>query len=358
MNFELLPHFLTNIGPWILIGTIVGIIVGAIPGLTGAMAIALTVPLTYGMEPSAALALLVSMYVGSVSGGLITATLLKIPGTPASVVTTLDAHPMAMGARPRRALALGVMSSLIGGVAAWFVLVALSRPISEVASALHPFDIFSLVMVSLVLVAVISKGNMLAGLLSAALGMLCALPRLNPATGEPRLTFGAPALSDGLELLPVLIGLFAVSEVVRLTVTKPNAESTTVKLGGKTPTWANWKRQITNLIRSSMIGSFVGVLPGIGANIGSLLSYGAAKTTAYDREDFGKGADSGVVASEAANNATVGGALVPLIALGIPGSVIDAILLGALMIHGLQPGPWLFEKSPEVVSTITWSYLL
>ena len=347
-----------NIGPWIVIGTVVGIIVGAIPGLTGAMAIALTVPLTYGMERGEALALLVSMYVGSVSGGLITATLLKIPGTPASVMTTLDAHPMAVNGRPKRALALGVMSSLVGGVVAWLVLVALSRPVSSVASALHPLDIFSLVVVSLVLVAMISKGAMAAGLLSAGLGMLAALPRMNPATGEPRLTFGHPALADGLELLPVLIGLFAVSEAVRLAVTKDNAESKLGVLGGSPPVWADWARQLVNLIRSSMIGSFVGVLPGIGANIGSLLAYGAAKSTAHDREDFGKGADSGVVASESANNATVGGALVPLIAIGIPGSVIDAILLGAFMIHGLQPGPWLFQKSPEIVSTITWSYLI
>ena len=357
MTVELLPYFLAHVGPWIILGTIIGIIVGAIPGLTGAMAIALTVPLTYGMDSSAAFGLLVSMYVGSVSGGLITATLLKIPGTPASVVTTLDAYPMAMKGRPRRALALGVMSSLAGGVAAWFVLVALSRPIAAGASALHPFDIFSLVVVSLVLVAVISKGAMIAGLFSAALGMLAALPRMNPATGEQRLTLDNPALSEGLEMLPVLIGLFAVSEVIRLTVTKPDEQARSVKLGGATPTWPEWSRQTINLIRSSMIGSFVGVLPGIGANIGSLLSYGAAKSSAADREDFGKGADSGVVASESANNATVGGALVPLIALGIPGSVIDAILIGAFMIHGLQPGPWLFEKSPEVVMTITWSYL-
>lgn len=343
---------------WTILGTIIGILVGAIPGLTGAMAIALALPLTYGMDPGPALALLVSMYVGSVSGGLITATLLKMPGTPASIMTTLDAYPMAAASRPRRALALGVIASLFGGVAAWFVLVGLSGPVAEIAIWLHPLDLFSLVVLALVLVASISKGAMLAGLFSACLGMAVALPGVNPATGQQRLTFGLHELGDGFKLLPVLIGLFAVSEAIRLAVTPAPEAKPIAKLGGETPTAREWGQQLLNLIRSSMIGSFIGILPGIGANIGSLLAYGAAKASARDRDQFGKGADSGIVASEAANNATVGGALVPLIAIGIPGSVIDAILLGAFIIHGLQPGPWLFENSPEIVSTISWSYLL
>ncbi|MFT5464999.1 MAG: putative tricarboxylic transport membrane protein [Verrucomicrobiales bacterium] len=343
---------------WTTLGTIIGLIVGAIPGLTGAMAIALAVPLTYGMDKAPALALLVAMYVGSVSGGLITATLLKIPGTPASIMTTLDAYPMAAKGRPRRALALGVISSLFGGIVAWFVLVALSGVVSKLSLA--PLELFSLIVVSLVLVAVISKGAMLVGLFSAFLGMLFALPRINPATSEPRLTFGVPELSDGFQLLPVLIGLFAISESVRLVVTKEKREIAGGGggvLGGTLPKMKEWIQQLPNLIRSSMIGSFVGILPAIGANIGSLLSYGAAKSSAKDRDEFGKGADSAIVASESANNATVGGALVPLIAIGIPGSVIDAILLGAFLIHGIQPGPWLFENNPEIVSTISWSYL-
>ncbi len=188
------------------------------------------------------------------------------------------------------------------------------------------------------------------------LGILIALPGINLATGQQRLTFAIPQMGDGFKQLPVLIGLFAVTGSLRLLGRKTEAQEMSAE-GGKGLSLSEWKGQFPNLIRSSTNGSFIGVFPGIGANIGSLLAYGAAKTSAKDRDTFGQGADSAVVASESANNATVGGALVPLISLGIPGSVIDAILLGAFMIHGLQPGPMLFKNSPDVVSVITWSYL-
>jgi putative tricarboxylic transport membrane protein len=344
---------------WILLGTVAGIAVGSVPGLTGAMASARTLPQTLAMEPEAALALLVSMYVGSVSGGLITATLLRMPGTPASIMTTLDAYPMAARGEARRALALGIGASLAGGLIAWLVLVLLARPVASVAVKLHPFDLFALVAVALVLVAVISRGDLARGLLSACLGMLATLPGIEPATGQPRWTFGIPDLADGFKLLPVLIGLFAIAEVVRLAA-RPRSEvpETLSAKGGRLPSLREWLRQGPNLLRSGAIGSFVGVLPGIGANIGSLLAYGAAKAVSRTPSDFGKGSPQAIVASESANNATVGGALVPLIALGIPGSVVDAILLGAFVIHGLQPGPLLFENSPHIVESITRSYLL
>ncbi|MEM7696940.1 MAG: tripartite tricarboxylate transporter permease [Verrucomicrobiota bacterium] len=350
MTIELLP--------WIVVGTVLGLLVGAVPGLTGAMVIALAIPMTFGMEPASAMALLVSMYVGSVSGGLITATLLKIPGTPSSIMTTLDAYPMAAKGAPRRALGLGIVASLVGGVFAWGVLVGLARPLARWSLALGPIDYFALVVMAFGLVVSITQGNRLAGLLSLALGLLLALPGVDPATGQTRLTMGAPALGDGLKQLPVLIGLFALPEAMRLIFSINKKVDRLERSGGRFPTLSQWRGQIGNLIRSSAIGSFVGVLPGIGANIGSLLAYGAARTTAKDRDRFGTGADSGVIASEAANNATVGGALVPLVALGIPGSVIDAILLGAFVIHGLQPGPLLFENSSEIVSAISWSYLI
>ena len=344
--------------PWILLGTFVGIVVGATPGLTGAMAIALTLPLTMHLDSQPALALLVSMYVGSVSGGLLTATLLKMPGTPASIMTTLDAYPMAAGGRPRRALGIGIIASLIGGLASWAVLVALARPVADLATMLSPFDIFALVFLALILVVAISRNQLVLGLLSVFLGMLAAMPGLNPATGEPRLTFGMVAMHDGFKQLPVLIGLFAIAEILRQAGIRRSDLKTVTKQGGNHLSLREWGGQTLNLVRSSMIGSFVGVLPGIGANIGSLLAYGAAKSIEKDADKFGEGAESAIVASESANNATVGGALVPLIALGIPGSVIDAILLGAFVIHGLQPGPLLFENSPHIVKAITGSYLI
>ncbi|MEO0413566.1 MAG: tripartite tricarboxylate transporter permease [Verrucomicrobiota bacterium] len=341
---------------WVFIGTLTGIVVGAIPGLTGAMVIALAIPLTFSMEPAPALALLVSMYVGSVSGGLITATLLKIPGTPSSIMTTLDANPMAQQGKARRALGIGIIASLIGGLFAWVVLVAISKPLAALSLKMGPMDYVALVFLALALVTMISRGNKMAGFFSLFLGMLFALPGIDPANGQTRLTFGLVELSDGFKQLPVLIGLFAITQAISSAAQKEGDIEKVSKTGGDHLSLPEWVGQVTNLVRSSAIGSFVGVLPGIGANIGSLLAYGSAKSFAKDRDQFGKGADSAVVASESANNATVGGALVPLIALGIPGSVIDAILLGAFVIHGLQPGPLLFVNSPHIVSTITWSY--
>lgn len=343
---------------WVALGTLIGIVVGAIPGLTGAMVIALSIPLTFSMEADEALALLVSMYVGSVSGGLITATLLRIPGTPSSIMTTLDAYPMAARGEAKRALSIGIVASLVGGLISWGILVGLARPIATISLKMGPMDYFALVLLALALVVVISKGDMWAGLFSVCLGMLLAMPGLDPSTGQPRLTFGLTELGDGFKQLPVLIGLFAVPEAFRLAANP--AENATILSGdgGAILKLREWKGQLANLFRSSLIGSFVGVLPGIGANIGSLIAYGSAKASARDGDKFGTGADSAVVASESANNATVGGALVPLISLGIPGSVIDAILLGAFVIHGLQPGPLLFANSPDIVTTITGSYLL
>ncbi len=355
MIFEAFSH--PGLPALIMLGTALGILVGAIPGLTGAMLIALSLPLTFSMEPPAALALLVSMYVGSVSGGLITATLLRMPGTPASIITTLDGYPMAQSGQAGRALALGIGSSFVGGVLAWGVLALLAKPIAQFSTALGPFEFFALVIMSLVLVVGVSGKSLILGALSCLLGILCALPGTAPGSGELRLTFGLSAMDDGFKLLPVLIGLFALSRV--FTPAEKNSAEVSARPveGSLLLKWHEWKGHWLNLLRSSGIGTFVGILPGIGANIGSLIAYSTARASSKDSGKFGTGCGEGIVASESANNATVGGALVPLVALGIPGSVIDAILLGAFVIHGLQPGPLLFENNPQIVGTIVSSYL-
>ena len=340
----------------IFLGVGAGILVGAVPGLTGAMLISLTLPLTFGMGGHEALTLLVSMYVGSVSGGLITATLLQMPGTPASVITTLDGFPMARSGRAGRALALGIGASFFGGILSWVVLVLLARPIAEYSTALGPFEYFALVVMALVLIAGVSGDSLVRGAFSGALGVLFALPGVAPGSGELRLTFGFEVMNDGFKLLPVLIGMFAMSRVLA-GGEGGGAERFEVAKGGLWLKLGEWRRQLWNLVRSSVIGTGVGILPGVGANVGSLIAYSTARWRSKTPGEFGKGCDEGVVASESANNATVGGALVPLVALGIPGSVIDAILLGAFVIHGLQPGPMLFENDPEVVGTITSTYL-
>lgn len=343
----------------VALGTLLGVTVGAIPGLTGAMLIALSLPLTFSMQGEHALILLVSMYVGSVSGGLVSATLLRIPGTPAAIMTTLDGYPLAASGRAGRALGLGIGASLIGGVIAWGFLVTLSGPMATWSLRFGPFEFFSLVLVALVLIASLGGRSLFAGLFSGSLGILAAMPGTSPATGQVRLTAGIAELSDGFKLLPVLIGLFAVNQVIREIV---GLGRPVERVGGETGSvWVSgrdWWAQRWNLVRSSLIGTWVGILPGIGANIGSVLAYTAARNASANPERFGQGSEEGIVASEAANNATVGGALIPLIAMGIPGSVIDAILLGALVIHGLQPGPLLMQQNPLAVHTMMGAVLI
>ncbi len=343
----------------VCVGSALGVTVGAIPGLTGAMLIALSLPLTFSMSGEQALVLLVSMYVGSVSGGLITATLLRIPGTPASIMTTLDGYPMAQRGEASRALGLGIGASFIGGMIAWVFLISLAAPMAQLSLKFGPFEFFSLVLVAMVLIATVGGRSAVLGLFAGFLGILAAMPGASPATGVARWTFGVHELDDGLKLLPVLIGLFAVNQVIaellRLNETIERVPAASGRLLLK---FATWKRHIANLIRSSLIGTWVGILPGIGANIGSVMAYSAAKSASKKPEAFGSGSEEGIVAAESANNATVGGALIPLVAMGIPGSVIDAILLGALVIHGLQPGPLLMQQNPLAVHTIMGTLLL
>ncbi|MGF1579620.1 MAG: tripartite tricarboxylate transporter permease [Gemmataceae bacterium] len=351
------------IQPWpmflLILGTSLGVIVGGIPGLTGAMVIALTLPLTYAMASQDALILLVSMYVGSISGGLTTATLLRMPGTPASIMTTLDGYPLAQKGKAGRALGLGVTASLVGGLVSWVFLLFLAKPLADISIYLGPFEFFSLVLMALVLIASVSNKSLIAGLLSGTLGILVTIPGVTPATGQLRWTFGVTELNNGFGLLPVLIGLFAINQIIAdiLDIGAEQKEGHG-PVSGMLLKLQDWTRHGWNLVRSSLIGTWIGILPGIGANIASVMAYTTARSSSKNPEEFGQGSEEGIVASEAANNATVGGALIPLVSLGIPGSVIDAVLLGALVLHDLQPGPLLFKENAEVVWVIIATYLV
>lgn len=354
---DLLSAFLYTLTPYpfflVALGTVLGITVGAIPGLTGAMLIALTLPFTFYMAPVNGICLLIAMYVGAISGGLITATLLRMPGTPASVMTTFDGYPMARDGKPGRALGLGISASFVGGLISWVFLVLLAQPLSEIAIRFGPFEYFTLVLMALVLIASVTQGSMIKGLLAGFLGMLATMPGVDPSAGDLRLTYGFHELDGGLNLLPVLIGVFAVGQVISDIVgIDEKADEVTMNRRGILMSGRDWIRHSVNLIRSSVIGTWIGILPGVGANIGSIIAYSTAKTFSKTPEKFGTGSEEGIIASEAANNATIGGALVPLIAMGIPGSVIDAILLGALLVHSIQPGPLLFVNNPDVVYTM------
>lgn len=343
----------------ILLGTSLGVFVGAVPGLTGTMLIALVLPLTYGFDPQYAMTLLISIYVGAISGGMITATLLRMPGTPASIVTTFDGYPMAKNGQPERALGLGVMASLVGGLISWGFLCLLAKPIATLSTKFGPFEYFSLVLMALVLIATIGGSSLSRSLFSGFLGILLSMPGIAAATGQARLTFGLTALNDGFQLVPVLIGLFAVNQILR-DILDINKESsvTAIATKGAIIKLADFAKHGINLIRSSIVGTWIGLLPGIGANIGSVTAYSVARSTSKEPEKFGTGHEDGIVAAEAANNATIGGALIPLVAMGIPGSVVEAVLLGALVIHGLQPGPRLFTESPTMVYTVMGALFL
>jgi putative tricarboxylic transport membrane protein len=335
---------------YVVLGTVLGISVGAIPGLSGAMLIALTLPLTYYMPANDAIVLLIGMYVGSITGGLITATLLRMPGTPSNVMTTFDGYPMARAGRPGRALGLGIAASFAGGIISWVFLLALAKPLSIWATRFGPFEYFTLILMAMVLIASVSQGSLVKGLLAGLLGMLVSMPGVDPSAGMPRLTFDQHQLNSGLKLLPVLIGVFAVSQIISdildigRKVERVEAAKSGIMIKAR-----DWVRHGPNMLRSGLIGTLVGILPGVGASIGSVIAYTTAKNVSSKPEEFGRGSEEGIVASETANNATVGGALIPLIAMGIPGSVIDAILIGALMIHSIQPGPTLFITNPDIV---------
>lgn len=344
---------------WLIIGVASGIFVGAIPGLGGGMLMALTVPLTFSMDSTHAVLLLMGMHVGSVSGGLISATLLKMPGTPSAMMTTLDGYPMAQKGNPGLALSLGIGASALGGLISAIFLILLAPPLATLALKFGPWEYFSMVLMALVLISSISQGTMLKGLLSAMLGITAALPGLNASDGQLRLTFGHESMTDGFNLLPVLLGIFVMSQLIKDTV-EINKKATSISLKNSRlfPKLSTWKKHTVNLFRSSIVGTWIGILPGIGASISSMVSYGMAKAFSKTPEKFGTGHEEGIVASEAANNANAGGALIPLITMGIPGAPVDAILLGAMIMHRIQPGPLLFQTNGDLVWALMGGYLV
>ena len=351
--FQLWPMFL------LFLGVFLGIIVGSIPGLTTTMLITLTLPLTFFMESVNAITLLIGMYVGGISGSQIAATLLRMPGTPASIMTTFDGYPMSQQGKSERALALGITSSFIGGLISWLFLAILSPPLAKLALTFGPWEYFTMVLMALVMLASLSQGSLIKGLIAACLGMMVHLPGVDPSIGQMRLTFGFESLESGLSLMPVLIGAFAVSQIFKDIINIDNKPpSVSVKKEGLLLNFSDLKKNSLNFIRSSVIGTWVGLLPGIGANIAAMLSYSTAKSSSKEPEKFGTGHEPGVIAAETANNASIGGALIPLITMGIPGSVVDAILIGALIIHNLEPGPLLFTTNPEIAYGVISAYLI
>mgnify|MGYP000368171845 CR=1 FL=1 len=350
----LIEAFGQILDPYLLLilttGVLSGIVFGAVPGLTGGMLMVLALPLTFYMDSMDAIVLLVGMYVGGTTGGLITAILLRIPGSPANVVTTLDGHPMARAGKAERALALAVVASFIGGAISWVFLAALSPLLSRIALTFSSFEYFSFIMMGLVLIGAVSAGSNLKGFMAAIFGMLVAMPGLDGPSGQMRLTFGISDLAGGLHYMPVLIGVFAGAALINEIISNHRAPEAiaTVSVRRTLREMGRVLAHRWNLLRSSVIGTFVGLLPGVGGNIGSIVAYTVARSSSRNPDQFGHGSEAGIVASESANNATIGGALIPLITMGIPGSVADILLLSALIIHNVRPGPMLINTHPDL----------
>ena len=334
------------------IGTLAGLLAGAIPGFTIAMGVILTLPFTFGMSPIQGLATMMGVFVGGFSGGLMSCMLTGIPGTPSSVATTFDGFPMVRLGKPGLALGLGLWSSFFGGMISAVILVALAPQLAFLGLEFGPWDYFSLIVFALTITVSLSGDNMIKGLIAGLLGLFAACVGEDEINGVARFAFGSDHIRQGFAFLPVLIGLFAFSQLLsdvedsakaKAPLMKNSAEAIRVEHRKAIATvLMNW----INLIRSSFIGIFTGILPAAGSSISNILAYDQAKKASNNRNEFGKGAVNGIIAPEAANNATAGGALIMMMALGIPGDIVTAIMIGALMIHNIIPGPSFIQDEP------------
>lgn len=341
-----------------VIGVMAGLIAGAIPGFTFAMAVVLVLPFTFTMSPVQGLATMIGVYVGGLSGGLMSGILTGIPGTPSSIATTFDGFPMARKGRPGLALGIGVWSSFFGGIISAVVLVLVAPQLAMVGLEFQPWDFFSLVVFALTVTASLAGDQILKGILSGLVGLLIATVGTDVIFGLPRFTFGHEGLQQGFSFLPVLIGLFAFSQLLSDTRDSEQAlrplssgDEASIKIEHRKAVIAIFKRW-GNMVRSSFIGIFVGILPAAGSSISNILAYDQAKKASKTPEKFGTGFEDGIIAPETANNATAGGTLIVMMALGIPGDIVTAIMLGALLIHDVVPSPSFIADEPVIAYSI------
>jgi len=333
-------------------GVLLGIVFGALPGLNTAMAVCLCLPLTFVLTSVNGIAMIMGIFIGGVSGGLISAILLNIPGTSAAMSTCFDGHPMAMNGQAGRALGIGIFYSAMGTIIGMFALIFISRPMATVALHFRSVEYFSISVFSLTMMASLSGKSLIRGLIAGCLGILLATVGMAPIDYTPRFTFGTMAMTGGFNQVAILTGAFAISTVMKSIKNPHDVKSEDFRsahMKGFGFTFPEFCGQIVNMFRSAFIGIFIGILPGVGAGTSNLIAYSTAKNSSKHPEKFGTGIMDGIVASETANNATVCGAIIPLLTLGIPGDLGTAFLLSALQIHGINPGPLLFDSSPELV---------
>jgi putative tricarboxylic transport membrane protein len=340
------------------LGVTAGLIAGAIPGFTIAMAVVLTLPFTFGMTATQGLSTMIGVLVGGLSGGLMAGMLTGIPGTPSSVATTFDGFPMARKGRPGLALGIGVWSSFFGGITGAVVLVTLAPQLARVGLEFGPWDYFALVMFALTITSSLSGKTLLKGIIAGTLGLLVAAIGEDEVNGVARFTFGNDAIRQGFAFLPVLVGLFAFSQLLSDVQDRAKASKPLMPKGAKAVrvehrrAIAEVLRRWVVVLRSSFIGVFTGILPGAGSSVSNILAYDQAKKASKNPDEFGTGIPDGIVAPESSNNATEGGALIMVMALGIPGDIITAVMLGALLIHDVVPSPSFISEEPVLAYSI------
>jgi putative tricarboxylic transport membrane protein len=334
---------------FLFIGTLLGTLVGMLPGLGPVSGISLLIPLTFGLNPISALIMFAGMYYGAAYGNTISAVLINTPGTASSVMTAVDGYPMAQKGRAGAALLIAAIASFASGTISVVALTLLALPLAAVALRFGPAEYFALMFFAITSVAVLSGRSWAKGVLAALLGLLVTTIGIDLQSGQPRFTMGIPNFLDGISFLVQVVGLFAVAEVLVNIERMASGRQTSVRLEG--PLWCTreeLKRSVKPIMRGGVIGFLVGILPGAGQTIATILAYAMEKRISKTPEEFGKGAVEGVAAPESANNAATSGSFVPLLTLGVPGSATTAVLLGAFILYGIQPGPQLFQNQPEL----------
>lgn len=339
---------------WILFGTFLGLIFGALPGLSATMGVALLIPFTFTLEPVTAIGMLIGVYIGGIAGGAVSAILINIPGTPSSVVTSLDGYPMAKSGHAPRALGWAAFSSGWGSIISWILLITIAPLLAKLCTGFGSPEYAALAFFGLSIIAAVSGESIIKGIIAGLLGVSLSFIGIDPIWGNTRFTFGSVNLMGGISTVAALIGLYSIPQILNSCLDKDNE-----KISGKDLTIKNiippfkeqWKRKF-NIIRSSLIGTIIGIIPAAGGNIAAFLAYDQAKRFSKEPDTFGQGNPDGIIASEASNNGVCGGALIPMMTLGIPGDSVTAVLLGGLMIHGISPGPQLFSESPALIAGI------
>lgn len=341
-------------------GVVAGTVIGALPGLTATMAVAVLVPFTFTMDPGAALIALGAIYTGAIYGGAYAAILLNTPGTPSSIATTFDGYPMARRGDGDLALTLACLASVIGGLVGALALMLLAPPLAKVALKFGPVEYFWLAVFGLTLIASLGEGSTIKGLIGGCLGLLLSMVGVAEVGGDVRYVGSFQGLLGGIDVVSALIGLYCIPVLIDLVATPVPHLDTAGRVSGYRlrEAGAILNRGKFNLARSSVIGTLVGILPGAGGSIASLVAYSEARRSSARRDHFGKGEPDGILATESANNATVGGGLIPTLVLGIPGTPPDAVVLGALLVQGIRTGPTLFAQQSSVVYTFIWGLLI